>query len=74
MTKVELIQIGDSVGFVLPEEILARLKVGNGGTLLMTESASGVTLTPHDPELDGQLDAARRVMNKRRNALRQMPK
>lgn len=74
MTKVELIQIGDSVGFVLPAEILARLKIDNGDTLFMTESANSVTLTPSDPELDGQLNAARRVMKKRRDALSQMPK
>ncbi len=73
MPKVELIQIGDSVGFAVPEETLARLRVAIGDTLFVIENANGVTLTPYDPALDHQLATARRVMNDRRDALGQMP-
>jgi putative addiction module antidote len=73
MPKVELIQIGDSVGFVLPKETRARLKVRSGDTLFVIETTNGVTLTPYDPALGEQLDAARSVMNSRRDALKKMP-
>jgi putative addiction module antidote len=72
MTKVELVQVGDSLAILLPEETLARLRVKIGDTLFVTESVNGVTLTSSDPALDEQLDTALRVIHGRRNVLDQM--
>ena len=46
MTVLKLPRIGNSVGVILPKEVLARLKVEKGGRVFLTEAAEGVLLTP----------------------------
>jgi putative addiction module antidote len=74
MTALKLTQIGNSVGVILPKEVLARLKVEKGDTLHLIDSADGVRLTPHDPAFEVQMTAARSVMRKRRNVLHELAK
>jgi len=75
MTALKLTQIGNSVGVILPKEILARLKLGKGDTVFVTEAANGnFMISPYSPEFETQMDAARRVMKKRRNVLRELAK
>ncbi len=50
MNAIEVLEIGDSLGFVLPEEVLKLLKVGVGDTLFLTEAERGFTLTTVDPQ------------------------
>ena len=59
MTTLKLTQIGNSVGVILPKEVLAKLKVEKGDTLFVTEATNGVTLTPYDPGLDEQIAAGK---------------
>ncbi len=74
MTALKLTQIGNSVGVILPKEILARLKLGKGDTVFVTDVAGGITLTPYDAEFETQMAAAREVMKKRRQVLRELAK
>jgi putative addiction module antidote len=74
MTALKLTQIGNSVGVILPKEVLARLKLEKGDTVFVTDAVNGVTLTPYDPEFEFQMDAARQVMKKRRHVLRELAK
>ncbi len=74
MTALKLTQIGNSVGVILPKEVLARLKLGKGDTVFVTDAANGVTLTPYSAEFETQMTAARRVMKKRRDVLRELAK
>ena len=74
MHALKLIHIGNSVGVILPKEVLARLKVEKGDTLYVTDSPDGVRLTPHDPAFSTQMDAARGIMKRRRNVLRELAK
>jgi putative addiction module antidote len=74
MYALKLTQIGNSLGVVLPKELLARLNVDKGEVLFVTESPEGYRLTPHDPTFETQMDAARRIMKKRRAVLRQLAK
>lgn len=74
MHALKLTQIGNSVGVILPKEVLARLKVEKGDTLYVTDSPDGVRLTPHDPTFSQQMDAAREIMKQRRNVLRELAK
>jgi putative addiction module antidote len=71
---LKLTQIGNSVGFVLPKEALARLKVEKGDTLFLTETPDGYAVTPYDPEFESQMAVMRTVMKKRRAALRELAK
>lgn len=75
MTALKLIQIGNSVGVVLPKDILARLRVAKGDTVFVTESANGgVTLTPYDPALEEQLELGRGFMREYRDTFHQLAK
>ena len=74
MSALKLTQIGNSVGVILPKELLSRLKLEKGDTLFVNDAANGVMLTPYDPELDEQMAQARRIMKKRRAVLHELAK
>jgi putative addiction module antidote len=74
MTALKLTQIGNSVGVILPKEILARLKLEKGDTVFVTDAVNGVTLTPYDPALDEQIRAGREFMQEYRDTFHQLAK
>lgn len=74
MSALKLTQIGNSVGLILPKEVLARLKVEKGDTLFMSEATNGLTLSTYSPEFEAQMTAARRIMKKRRAVLHELAK
>lgn len=74
MSALKLTQIGNSVGVILPKEVLAKLKLEKGDTVYWTEAANGITLTPYNKEFEAQMEAAREVMKRRRNVLRELAK
>jgi putative addiction module antidote len=74
MTALKLTQIGNSVGLILPKEVLARLKLEKGDTVFVTDVVDGIRLTPYSPEFETQMAAARDVMKKRRQVLRELAK
>jgi putative addiction module antidote len=74
MSALKLTQIGNSVGVILPKEVLARMKVEKGDTVFLTEAANGITLTPYDPELEAQLKSGREFMREFRDTFHQLAK
>ncbi|MFP4573963.1 MAG: AbrB/MazE/SpoVT family DNA-binding domain-containing protein [Desulfobacterales bacterium] len=44
MHAIKLRKIGNSVGLVLPREILAKLKVREGETIYLTDTSDGFRL------------------------------
>jgi len=74
MSALKLTQIGNSVGVILPKEVLAKLKLEKGDAVYWTESANGITLTPYSSEFETQMEAAREVMKRRRHVLRELAK
>ena len=74
MTALKLTQIGNSVGLILPKEVLARLKLEKGDTVFVTYAVNGVMLTPYSAEFETQMATARKVMKKRRSVLRELAK
>lgn len=74
MHALKLTQIGNSVGVILPKEILARLKLEKGDTLFVTDSPEGLRLTPHDPVFESQMALARGLMKSRRAVLHELAK
>lgn len=75
MSALKLPQIGNSVGVILPKEMLAKLNVGKGDSLYVSEAASGgYLLSPYDEAFAQQMEVARRVIKKRRNVLRELAK
>ena len=74
MTTLKLTQIGNSVGVILPKEVLARLKLEKGDSVFVTHAANGVMLTPYDPGLEEQLKAGREFMREFRDTFHQLAK
>ena len=74
MHALKLTQIGNSVGVILPKEVLARLKLEKGDMLYLTDSPDGMRITPHDPVFEDQMQAARDIMKSRRGVLRELAK
>ena len=74
MSALKLTQIGNSVGVILPKELLARLGVGKGDTVYAIEQPDGVKLTVADPEFEAQMELARKLMKRWRNVLRELAK
>jgi putative addiction module antidote len=70
---LKLRKVGNSVGLVLPKEALIHLNVRAGDTVCVTESPDGaLRLSPTDPKVVRQLDAASAVIRRYRDALREL--
>ncbi len=72
MATVKLTTVGNSVGVVLPREMLAKLRVGKGDTLYVVETPDGIELTPYRPDFARQMDEAERIMRAHRDVLRKL--
>jgi len=74
MASLKITQVGNSLGVILPREIIERLKLAKGDEVAVIETPNGIELTPFDPEFDRKLEAARRITKRYRNALRELAK
>ena len=74
MTKLKITQIGNSLGVILPKEILSRLKLEKGDTVFVTDTPDGVALTLYDETFDAQMAEARKIMKRRRAVLHELAK
>jgi putative addiction module antidote len=75
MKHLKVRKIGNSLGIVLPKDLLAEFGVGEGDELIVSQTPDGeMRLTRGDVDLDRQLKAARRGMKRYRNALRELAK
>ncbi len=72
--SLKVTQIGNSVGVILPKEVLARLKVQKGDSLFVTDLPDGVALRPYDAEFAEQMELAREIMKEYRDVLRELAK
>ena len=50
MAKVKIMTVGDSIGVIFPNEVLARLNVKVGDELSLNFTPHGVELSPADSE------------------------
>ncbi|WP_110299723.1 AbrB/MazE/SpoVT family DNA-binding domain-containing protein [Blastomonas natatoria] len=71
---LKLIKIGNSTGIILPKDVLAHLNLSQGDEVSVVKQADGIALKSADPEFDKQMSAARDVMARYRNALRELAK
>jgi putative addiction module antidote len=71
-SAVKITTIGNSVGIILPKEVLLKLKVAKGDSLYLVDTPEGVTLSPYDQDFAEEMEAAKRVMKKNRDVLRRL--
>lgn len=70
--EVKITTVGNSSGIVLTKEMLAKLRVGKGDTLYVTETSSGLELTPYNPDFAVQMDMAENIMRENRDILKKL--
>lgn len=70
--KLKITTVGNSLGVVLPKELLAKLRVDKGDSLHVTELADGIKLDAYDPQFAEQMAVAEGVMRRRRTLLRKL--
>ena len=74
MIETKVIQIGNSLGIVLPKEALEALHVEKGDHLTLFKQDDGLLLSSVDPEFEATMAIAREGMNRYRNALSELAK
>ncbi|MEH2479593.1 putative addiction module antidote [Nitrobacteraceae bacterium AZCC 2146] len=75
IATVEIKKIGNSSGFILPKEVMARLNLSVGDELYATLTPDGgIRFTPYDPDFEKAMEIARRGMKRYHNALAELAK
>lgn len=74
MSILKITTVGNSVGVILPKEILERLQVKRGDSLYAIETKNGIELTPCDQEFAKQVETAQLVMREDRDSLQKLAK
>jgi putative addiction module antidote len=71
-TTLKITTVGNSVGIVLPKELLSHMNVEKGDSLFVTKTSDGIHLVPYEEAFAAQMDAAREVMRENRDVLRKL--
>jgi len=72
---LQIKKIGNSMGLILPKELLARLKLREGDNFHVVEQPErGIKLTPYDPKHAEGMALARRSFRRYADAYRSLAK
>ncbi|MDP3415641.1 AbrB/MazE/SpoVT family DNA-binding domain-containing protein [Falsiroseomonas sp.] len=74
MATLKLRAVGNSVGLVLPKDILARMNLAEGDTVQVVESGDGLLLTTMPRETEAQLELGRELMRRYRETFAALAK
>lgn len=75
MVELKVRKFGNSLGVVLPKEVIHRLGTKDGEKLFLIEAAEGgYRLTPYDPAFEKKMKKAEAIMSRYRNTLQAMAK
>lgn len=72
--ELKLRKIGNSVGVVLPKEVLAHLRVGEGDSLTVTDAQDGVRLSTASADFSKTMKVFESLNRRYRNTLRELAK
>ena len=72
--KLEIKKIGNSTGIILPKELLARLGLEQGDTVVVSEAPDGFSVHKGDETFEKGMEIARKAMKTYRNALKELAK
>jgi putative addiction module antidote len=72
INTLKLTTVGNSIGVVLPKELLSKLRVDKGDTLYVVETPDGIELTAYRPDFATQMDAAETIMREKKDVLRKL--
>jgi len=72
---LEIRQIGNASGIILPREVLKRMRVKAGDHLFLAEAPGGTyRIIPNRPDFKKHMDLAQGIMSRYRNTLRELAK
>jgi putative addiction module antidote len=75
MVELKIRKFGNSLGVVLPKEVIQRLHTSNGERVFLIEAGEGdYRLTPYDPAFEKKMEKAEEIMSRYRNTLRALAK
>src|SRR5438105_14361448 len=75
MVPLKIRKFGNSLGVVLPKEVITRLQTGDGERVFLIEAAGGdYRLTPYDPAFEKKMAKAEQIMGRYRNTLHALAK
>ena len=72
--EVKLRKVGNSVAMIVPKAVRQKMGVKEGDAVYLTETPDGYRLSPYDPEFSRQMELARKVQAKHRDALHELAK
>jgi putative addiction module antidote len=68
--QLKITKIGNSLGVILPKELLAKLRVDLGDSLFATEAPDGMRITASNPDFAAKMVVAEKIMREDRDILR----
>lgn len=75
MIELKVRKFGNSLGVVLPKEVINRLQTKDGEPLFLIEAPDGgYRLTPYDPEFEEKMAKAEDIISRYRNTLHVLAK
>ncbi|MCY4544916.1 MAG: AbrB family transcriptional regulator [Gemmatimonadetes bacterium] len=75
MVELKVRKFGNSLGVVLPKEVVNRLRTKDGKPLFLTEEPDGsYKLTPYDPNFVEKLAKAEEIIDRYRDTLHVLAK
>lgn len=75
MVALKIRKIGNSLGVVLPKEVISRLRTGEGDDVFLLEGPNNTyRITPFDPAFEKKMEKAEEIMARYRNALHVLAK
>ena len=68
MVQLKIRRFGNSLGVVLPKEVIQRLQTADGERVFLIEAGEGdYRLTPYDPGFEKKMAKAEQIMGRYRN-------
>jgi putative addiction module antidote len=75
MVALKVRKVGNSLGLVLPKEVVSRLRAGEGDEVFLLEGPNNTyRLTPFDPAFQQKMEKAEEIMSRYRNTLHALSK
>ena len=75
MLELKVRKFGNSLGVVLPKEVINRLRTNDGEPLFLIEGPDGsYLLTPYDPAFEDKMAKAEDIISRYRNTLHVLAK
>jgi putative addiction module antidote len=75
MVELKVRKFGNSLGVVLPKDVINRLRTKDGEPLFLIEASDGsYRLTPYDPAFEKKMAKAEEIIERYRNTLHVLAK